>query len=104
MEGYDTQVLGNVIGLPQFREKFGYDTGVADLDNRYQLSAAWQTAVGQAPSIGCFFGIFISSWAQDRWGYRRTIQIALVFLAATIFIVFFAVNVESELQLPCRHC
>lgn len=96
MEGYDTQVLNNVIGLPQFRQKFGYDTGAGDEANRYQLSAAWQTAVSQAPSIGCFFGIFLSSWAQDRWGYRRTIQIALVFLTGTIFLTFFAVNVESE--------
>lgn len=96
MEGYDTQVLGNVIGLPQFREKFGYDTGVGDDKNRWQLTAAWQTAVSQAPSIGCFIGIFVSSWSQDRWGYRPTIQIALIWLTGTIFIVFFAVNVESE--------
>ncbi|CAK9783938.1 unnamed protein product [Cutaneotrichosporon oleaginosum] len=93
MEGYDTQVLGNVIGLSEFRQKFGFDTGVEG-EGRYQLTAAWQTAISQAPTIGCFIGILISSWAQDKWGYRRTIQIALVFLTGTIFIVFFAVNVE----------
>lgn len=96
MEGYDTQVLGNIIGLYEFRKRFGYDTGVGDEDQRWQLSAAWQTAIGQAPNIGCIFGIFLSSWAQDRWGYKRTIQIGLVFLTGVIFIVFFAVNVESE--------
>jgi SP family general alpha glucoside:H+ symporter-like MFS transporter len=39
-------------------------------------------------------GIFISSWAQDRWGYRGTLQIALVFLTGFIFIVFFASDVK----------
>ncbi|KAL1408644.1 hypothetical protein Q8F55_005457 [Vanrija albida] len=95
MEGYDTAVLGNIIGLESFRQHFGYDTGKLDPpDQRYQLSAAWQTAVGQAPSIGCFFGIFIASWAQDRWGYKRTIQVALIALTGFIFINFFAVNVQ----------
>lgn len=95
MEGYDTAVLNNIIGLQSFREHFGYDTGKLDNpEQRYQLSAAWQTAVGQAPSIGCFVGIFIASWAQDRWGYKRTIQVALICLTGFIFINFFAVNVQ----------
>lgn len=45
-------------------------------------------------TVGCIIGIFISSYAQDRWGYRRTLQIALVFLTGVIFIIFFAPTVE----------
>lgn len=96
MEGYDTAVLGNVIGLPQYREKFGVPVINAQGQPDHELLPAWQMAVNQAPNIGCIIGIFISSWAQDRWGYRRTLQIALVFLTGVIFVIFFAVNVQSE--------
>ncbi|BEJ13792.1 hypothetical protein CspHIS471_0309660 [Cutaneotrichosporon sp. HIS471] len=94
MEGYDVAVLGSVIGLPQYREKFGVPVinsqGLPD----FELLPAWQMAVNQAPNVGCIIGIFIASWAQDRWGYRRTLQIALVFLTGAIFIIFFSVNVQ----------
>lgn len=39
-------------------------------------------------------GIFLAGYAQDRWGYRRTLQVALVFLTGCIFIVFFAPSIE----------
>jgi SP family general alpha glucoside:H+ symporter-like MFS transporter len=44
-------VLGNLIGVPKYRERYGYWTGE---ENGYQLTPAWQTAVGQASTIGCF--------------------------------------------------
>ena len=39
-------------------------------------------------------GIILASYAQDRWGYRRTLQIGLVALTGFIFIVFFAPTIE----------
>lgn len=53
MEGYDTAVLGNVLGLPQFRKKFGHYDGIVDGQEDYQLTPAWQLAVNQAPNFGC---------------------------------------------------
>ncbi|OCF32268.1 MFS transporter, SP family, general alpha glucoside:H+ symporter, partial [Kwoniella heveanensis BCC8398] len=91
MEGYDIGLLGSIIGLPTYRERYGRWSETA---GSYQLSPTWQTAIGQASTIGCFVGIFACSWAQDRWGYRRTIQVALVALTCFIFIVFFAPNVQ----------
>ncbi|TXT07411.1 hypothetical protein VHUM_03131 [Vanrija humicola] len=91
MEGYDTALLGNILALPSYRQKFGVYSGP---EHGYQLTPAWQTAVGQAPTIGNFFGIFIASYTQDRWGYRRTIQVNLVLMAAFIFIVFFSPSIE----------
>lgn len=95
MEGYDTMVLGNIIGLPQFRHKYGYDTGKGNEDNRYQLPASWQMAINQGPGVGNVLGILLASWMQDRWGYKRTIQINLIALTGFIFIVFFAPNVQT---------
>lgn len=91
MEGYDTALLGNITGLPIFREKYGFYAGP---EAGYQLDPAWQTAIGQASTIGNIIGIFAASWFQDRFGYRHTIQISLVLMASFVFIVFFAPTVE----------
>lgn len=48
MEGYDTALLGNILALETYRKKFGeYTEGIG-----WQLTPEWQTAVGQAPTIG----------------------------------------------------
>lgn len=39
-------------------------------------------------------GIFISSWSQERYGYRRTTQVCLVFITSFIFVVVFAPSVQ----------
>ncbi|BEI85680.1 hypothetical protein CcaverHIS002_0510810 [Cutaneotrichosporon cavernicola] len=90
MEGYDTALLGNILALETYRQKFGVFTeGVG-----WQLTPAWQTAVGQAPTIGNVIGIFIASWFQDKYGYRKTIMINLVLMSAFIFVVFFSPSIE----------
>ncbi|TXT06159.1 hypothetical protein VHUM_03632 [Vanrija humicola] len=91
MEGYDTALLGAAIATPAFRKKFGHYAGAA---KGYQLKPAWQAALGQGPTVGAFCGIFIASYCQDRWGYRRTIQCGLVAMTAFIFVVFFAPTIE----------
>ena len=44
-------VIGNVIAVEPFRRRFGYYTGE---EHGYQLTPSWQTAIGQASTIGCF--------------------------------------------------
>ncbi|ORX34802.1 alpha-glucoside:hydrogen symporter [Kockovaella imperatae] len=90
MEGYDTVLLGNLTALPVFREKFGHEIH----PGKYQLEPQWQSAVGYGAPIGNFVGIFVASWFQDRYGYRRTIQACLLSLIGFIFVVFFAPNIK----------
>ena len=65
MEGYDLacayerapgatcsrSVLGGLIGVGEYRKKYGQWSGE---EHGYQLTAAWQAAIGQASTIGCF--------------------------------------------------
>jgi SP family general alpha glucoside:H+ symporter-like MFS transporter len=44
-------VLGNLVGVNEYRKKYGYWTGE---QNGYQLTPAWQSAIGLASTIGCF--------------------------------------------------
>lgn len=90
MEGYDTLLLGNMTALPQFRQKYGYLTS----KGTYQLSAAWQSAIGYAPTIGAVVGILIFSSFQQRYGYPRTIQLNLILITGFLFIVVFAPNIQ----------
>lgn len=56
----------------------------------YQLTAAWQTALGNSSGIGAFFGAFINGWLVDHFGQKRLLLASLVFLSACIFITVFA--------------
>jgi MFS family permease len=87
MEGYDLALVGNLIALGAFRERFGV---YVDERQGYQVSAAWQSAVTQAPTIGAFFGVLIAAYMASRLGYRWTLQIFMVMMTASIFVVFFS--------------
>ncbi|KAL3428560.1 general substrate transporter [Aspergillus tetrazonus] len=87
MEGYDTILMGNFFGYPTFQKKFGQDYGG---DIGWQVSAPWQTGLNMASTVGCIFGGIINGYAASRFGYRMVMLVALVFLTAFIFIVFFA--------------
>ena len=54
MEGYDTILIGNFFGYPQFQKKYGHDYGGTA---GYQVSAPWQTGLGMASTVGAIFGI-----------------------------------------------
>ncbi|OCF30890.1 MFS transporter, SP family, general alpha glucoside:H+ symporter [Kwoniella heveanensis CBS 569] len=101
MDGYDTGLLSSINGIPAYRQKYGHYSGTAK--GGYQLNPAWQTAITEASIVGNFIGIFISSWFQDKYGYKRTIQIGLVLLTGFIFIVFYAPSVQVMFigQLLC---
>ena len=106
MEGYDTALLGAFWGLPAFREHYG--EYLPD-KQEYQVPAPWQIGIGQASTIGNFFGessavdnarlylaeeqfsgIFWGSFLIDRFGYRRSLLLNLFLMIPFIAIVTFA--------------
>ncbi|RSH80785.1 hypothetical protein EHS25_007121 [Saitozyma podzolica] len=90
MEGYDTALPGNFVGIPAFRERFGE---YVNAEVGYQLTPAWQSGLGQCSGVGSILAIFAAAWFQQRYGYRRVIQVGLVAMFCFIFIVFFAQNI-----------
>ena len=104
MEGYDTALLGSFWGLPAFREHYG--EWLPD-KQEYQVPAPWQIGIGQASTIGNFFGerakcteyegltlqgIFWGSFLIDRFGYRKSLLLNLFLMIPFIAIVTFAPN------------
>ncbi|CAK7234453.1 hypothetical protein SCUCBS95973_008941 [Sporothrix curviconia] len=86
MEGYDTILIGNFMGYPSFAKKYGdyYP------DKGYVVSTPWQTGLGMGSTVGCIFGGILNGQMCARFGYRKVMCVSLVFMAAFVFITFFA--------------
>ncbi|KIV80693.1 hypothetical protein PV11_08177 [Exophiala sideris] len=97
MEGYDTYLLGNFFGNPAFQRKYGTFAGVVDGASTYQVTATWQSALTNGSAAAQIIGLFINGIVSERIGYRWTMIGALMFIAGSIFITFFAVNVRMLL-------
>ncbi|KOS22528.1 Maltose permease MAL31 [Escovopsis weberi] len=87
MEGYDTILMGNFFGYPQFAKKYGQDFGG---DIGYQIPTHWQTALNMGSTCGCVVGGILNGYLISMFGYRWVMVGALFLMNAFIFIVFFA--------------
>ena len=61
-------------------------------DDGWIVPPPWQAALNQISTAGTIIGAFINGWSNARYGYKKTVLIALFFMNAFIFIVFFAPN------------
>ena len=93
MEGYDTLLIGNFYGLPQFQERFG----ALQPDGSHVISAPWRSGLSNGISVGEIIGLQLTGIMQDRFGYRKTMLAALIWVTAMIFVVFFAQNIAMLL-------
>ena len=85
-------------------KKYGRWVGVSDSTRSgYQLEPQWQAGVGNGAGVGAFFGAIMNGWLVNHFGQKRTIIAALCFLSGTIFLTFFAQNIETLLagQILC---
>ncbi|KAH8811377.1 general substrate transporter [Xylogone sp. PMI_703] len=89
MEGYDTSLLGNFYAYPEFAKKYGHDTGP---ENGYQLTAPWQAGLSNASGVGAFFGALINGYLVNRFGHKRVLLGALVFLTGFVATSFSSPN------------
>lgn len=78
--GFDAQVNGAMIGVPQFRKVFGYM-----YEGEPVLPADWQSAFNSISSVGQFLGGFVCSYASDRIGRRWSLFAGLLFVCGGIF-------------------
>lgn len=74
-------------GQTQFQNRFGTFDSVT---GKSVISASWQSVLSNSALIGQLVGLAINSYAQDRFGCRRTMMAFMAWLIVTIFIPFFA--------------
>jgi MFS transporter, SP family, general alpha glucoside:H+ symporter len=90
--------------FPEFQKKYGRWVGVTDnTRSGYQLETQWQVGVGNGAGVGAFFGAIFNGWLVNKFGQKYTTIGALFFLSGTIFLTFFAQNIETLLagQILC---
>uniref|UniRef100_A0A8H7TMV6 Major facilitator superfamily (MFS) profile domain-containing protein n=1 Tax=Bionectria ochroleuca TaxID=29856 RepID=A0A8H7TMV6_BIOOC len=91
MEGYDLALLGNLYASPVFNKKYGV---WSEANNKYQISAAWQSGLSNGARAGEIIGLIIAGWITDRYGSKMTTIGFLVMMIVTIFALFFAPNIQ----------
>ncbi|EQB44308.1 sugar porter family MFS transporter [Colletotrichum gloeosporioides Cg-14] len=89
MEAYDTSLIGNFYGLPQFNRRFGERLANGD----YQLTSTWQSGLQNGTQVGQMIGLFFGGILAERFGYKKTFLGALILNIAFIFLFFFAQNI-----------
>lgn len=65
MEGYDNHLLGNFIGYPAFRSKYGT---YIDETKGYQISSAWPAGLTDIGSIGNIIGALLNGYFTPKVG------------------------------------
>jgi SP family general alpha glucoside:H+ symporter-like MFS transporter len=110
MEGYDTNLLSNFFAYREYRAlrnnyetstltaykasfliRYGNWVGVTpQTPTGYQLTAAWQSGLSQSGGAGSIVGCIISGWLVSKYGSKKTVLGALVWLSLAVFPVFFA--------------
>ena len=85
--------MGSFFAYPQFTKKYG----VQGADGSYEIPAPWQSGISSGTQVGSIIGLFINGIVSERYGYRKTLIGAMMLMIATIFIPFFAPNIEAIL-------
>ncbi|KAL4727968.1 hypothetical protein ACLX1H_004673 [Fusarium chlamydosporum] len=93
MEGMDVGLINNFFAHPAYLERFGWP----DADGKQHISTKWQGAIGAGNNCGSILGLLLNGFLQQRFGSRRVYMFAMALMACTIFVLFFAVNVEMLL-------
>ena len=64
---------------------------------------AWQSGLSNGAGVGAFFGALANGLLVNKFGQKKTVLGALVWLFCTIFMTFFAKNIQTLLagQILC---
>ena len=85
LRGYDG-IVGSFYGQPAFQQTFG----TLQPDGSYQISANWQTTIGNVQTVGNLVGLLLTGFAQERYGSRKTYMAGMALMFCMIFLTVFS--------------
>ncbi|KAL3469081.1 general substrate transporter [Aspergillus californicus] len=88
MAGFDPQLVGSLIAIPQFQKDFGVQLS----DGSYDIQAKWQSAFNLTSPLGAVFGSYMVGWPLDRYGRRWTMAGCCIVSAIAVAIQVSAQN------------
>ena len=80
------------MAYPSFAKAYGT---WSEKSQSYQVSAAWQAALGNASTAGAFLGTLLNGYLVTRFGMKKVLLGGLIVLSCFLTVVFFAPNVET---------
>jgi MFS transporter, SP family, general alpha glucoside:H+ symporter len=98
MEGYDTALINSFYAFPEFRKSYGHPTPNG---GRYEISTVWQSALTNGAVVGSITGLLFAGQLTERFGYKKTMMLALGSISLFIFFSFFAFNIQMLLASQC---
>ncbi|KAJ8118497.1 hypothetical protein OPT61_g536 [Boeremia exigua] len=88
MEGYDIVLIYSFFAQPAFSRRYGD----CDSSGNCQISASWQSGLGNAVGCGTIIGAFANGYFCHRFGYRPVLLASLASICGFIAISFAAPN------------
>ncbi|KAH6664328.1 general substrate transporter [Plectosphaerella plurivora] len=86
-EGYDLALMGNFFALPSFQDLFG---SLPQGRSKKEIPPMWQSLIQCATLIGQLTAIYISGLTLDRFGFRKTVLVALSLVNFFLLVSFFS--------------
>ncbi|KAK5127324.1 hypothetical protein LTR85_006663 [Meristemomyces frigidus] len=80
MAGFDPQLVGTLIAIPQFQHDFGIQLA----DGSYVVQAQWQSAFNLGVPVGQVVGAFSVGWPLEKIGRRWTLAGCCVITLITV--------------------
>ncbi|KIH93277.1 hypothetical protein SPBR_09160 [Sporothrix brasiliensis 5110] len=90
MDGYNFHTTSNAYSQPAFQKAYG----TLQANGKYAISAAWQSGLNNISTVGVLVGLYFAGFLSDRYGFRKTLMIAMVSIPPLVFMQFFAPNLE----------
>ncbi|KAJ5111278.1 hypothetical protein N7532_001813 [Penicillium argentinense] len=85
LKGIDGGIVRSLVGLPIFKEIYGYNH-----NGKYIIAAQWLSAFNYANLLGAIIGALLSGIAYERFGPRWMTAGCCVLSIAFIFVQFFS--------------
>lgn len=85
LKGIDGGVVRSLVGLPVFKETYGYSS-----NGKFMIAAQWLSAFNYANLLGAIVGALLSGIAYDRFGPRWMTGGCCLFSITFIFLQFFS--------------
>ncbi len=97
MEGYDLTLIASFFAYKSFQDKFGTLVNPGAGMGEYQVTPNWQAGLQNGAQVGEILGLMFAGYLADRFGYRKTLLGSLLMIICTIFLQFFAQNIQMLL-------
>lgn len=86
----DVALVSAMYAMTAFNRRFGN----LQPDGSYVVSPAWQSGLVLSMNVGQIVGLLVTGIVADKYGYKKTMSVALVATIGCIFIFFFAGSVQ----------